>query len=114
MYMTTDTDRHTAHRNRITAKATRGLQLIEAWAAEIPADRRKALEQIRRLLSGPAAEIGWAALAAAHRQVMPDHPGRDEFLTSRTEILARLDAKIWVAPITDDLAAFDGLDEGQR
>lgn len=108
MYMTTDTDRHQTHRNRIDAKANRALELIEAWAAEVQAERTDALEQIRSLLTTPAtAEIGWAALAAAHREAMPEHPGRDEFLTSRPTILAKLDARIWVAPVTGD--PFDGL-----
>lgn len=108
--METDTDRHNRHRNNIHDKATRGLELIEGWAAEIPAPRTEALEQIRQLLTRPAtAEIGWAALANAHRQVMPDHPGRDEFRTSRTEILARLDAKIWVSGQPMPADVFDGL-----
>lgn len=112
MGMGTDTDRHNRHRNNIHAKATRALELIDGWAAEIPAPRPVALEQIRQLLTGPAGEVGWAALANAHRQVMPTHPGRDEFLTSRTEILARLDAKIWTAgqPVVAD--PFAGLDGG--
>lgn len=103
----------------INRKADRAMVMIREWAGRLAAQEAisaaEAMELILAGLTGPDAETYWAKLAEYHPVAHPDHPGRDEFRTSRPVILAKLEAASWAASRTVVPAdPFAGLDEGQR
>lgn len=97
------------HHANIVAKADRAIEAIEARVATYTCDRAEGLERIRTALTGPDSERAWAFLATLHAKRFPNHPGLAEFDTSRSTILAKLDARIWTAGRPAEADPFAGL-----
>ncbi|HEX7134353.1 MAG TPA: hypothetical protein VF228_17385 [Iamia sp.] len=101
---TTRRPRFTSYRHQanIETKAQRCMPLLEEWAANLVAQNdgltmSAAYAEIKAGLTGPEAETFWTMLGEEHGKRYPHYAGRKGFHSSRGTILAKLEARSWVA-----------------